>query len=359
VVGFKDTKAESVTLTAQLNDQPATAQSKTFTFAPPAPVCGDPDHISLTIERDRQPADGVSQNQGRAHVSSTQGNALCAAALVRIFLPPFMGATFDDGSREKWVPTDENDDVVIPFTDITAETIPLSVQLADRSPSVPGNADGKNFTFVPPRPVCGGPDKIGLTIERDRQPADGISQNQGRAHVWSTQGSTLCAAATVRLLLPSNATATFDDHSKEKRVTTDQNGDVEALFTDTRAETVALTARLEGPSPGDADEKNFTFLTPVKVHDINKTDTSCGPWGGMLYCTVTLEVVDAKGSAIPNVYVDLSVSGPSAFLDSDPRMLSSDPSGLIQPVIGFPSGGGTTLTTKVGNYFSKDFGVRQ
>jgi hypothetical protein len=274
--GFHDTVAENVTLVATLVDHPeAPPGTHDFTFAVAQPTF----NVDIKAIKDGQPADGSSDDQGRAVVTYGGGELQDRHDVQFVFgagasaLFETTGPDVQTGSTDTKLIVrthlDENGNDIADacFHDAQAESVTLIATLVDH-PEVPGGK--KDFAFS----AISASFDLAMSVISDDLPADGTSADQGRA-VVTENGGALQAPKIVKFTFDSGASARFDTTKPAGYVQpnssatvlyvkthfdNDANKDIaDAYFTDCVVEAVALTASLADEPQTQPRTQEFQF----------------------------------------------------------------------------------------------------
>lgn len=279
-VAFTDTVAESVTLTAKLDN----GSSKTV-----ASVFGqDPDsaRVSALITTTGAVANGNAINQATVTVVDAKNSPISG---VDVTWAQDGSAVFGASAK-----TDASGQTTVTFTDVKAQTVNITA-------SVNGAGLSKPSTFIADTATA----KIeSVTIIKDKSPADGTTQNSATAVVSDANGNPL-----------SNETVSWSaDKSTVTLVpggSTDSTGKTAVSFTDTTAETLQLNASL---SNGSSLSQTSEFV--VDVAGLKITQFYAASAADIHDTTVLrLFVQDKFNKPVNGANVKLSVSG-SAQLET-------------------------------------------
>ncbi len=174
-----------------------------------------------------------------------------------------------------------------------------------------------------------------LTIDTDGSVANGTAQNSATATVVDSQNNIL-ANTTVNWTVTGSAGLTSGTS------TTNGSGQAVMTFTDTKAETVTLTAKAGSSDAGQSktssfvpDSAKFTIdQISLKAPSGNTTVASIGD-----SIVAKVHVVDSQGSSVNNANVTFNVTG-AATLDSPSG--TTDSTGWV--TVNFTDSVGETVT---------------
>jgi hypothetical protein len=283
---FHDTSGEQVTLIATLVDHPDVPAGKMdFTFSAAAPTFD----IVLNRVTDGAPADGSSDDQGRAVVTQN-GGLLQAPQVVKFTFDNATSAMFDTTKPAGYVQPDSTATVLyvkthvdeatqkdvadVYFHDQAVEYVKLTASLVDDSQAAPGK---QAFQFVTPT----APPTYDLALywitTDDAVIADGISENLARA-VVSCSDATRQQEQIVKFELASGSSASFNIKGSSY-IQPNSTSTVlyvksrplygyhiaEACFADTVPEKVTVKASLVDHSEVKPQSQQCEFATPPEV----------------------------------------------------------------------------------------------
>ena len=277
---FHDASGEQVTLVATLVDHPEVAAG-TLAFTFTAAQRGF--EIGLSRVTDDAPADGTSDDQGRALVTYG-GGPLQDRQNVQFVFGAGSSAVFETdkpdvqagstGSKlivKTHVDEHGNDIADAYFHDASGEQVTLVATLVDH-PEVAAQTLAFTFTAAAPR------FDIALNRVTDGAPADGSSEDQGRA-VVTENGGPLQAPKIVKFSCEMGSSARFDTTKPQGYVQSNSNPTVlyvkthfdsdakkdvaDAYFMDNTAEAVTLVATLDGDFQTNPQTQPFQFTAPL------------------------------------------------------------------------------------------------
>ncbi|MDN8600267.1 Ig-like domain-containing protein [Citrobacter sp. S2-9] len=286
-VTFTDTKAETVNITATVN---------TSSLSRPSVFVADTstEHVStLTIDTDGSAANGTAQNSATATVVDS-GNNILANTTVNWTVTGSAGLTSGTST------TNSSGQAVMTFTDTKAETVTLTAK-ANSSDA----GQSKTSSFVADTATA---HVSTLTIDTDGSAANGTAQNSATATVVDS-GNNILANTTVNWTVTGSAGLTSGTS------TTNSSGQAVMTFTDTKAETVTLTAKANSSDAGQS--KTSSFVADMSTARIVLAVTSGSVANGTATNTATVTVTDANNNPLPDVAVTWTQSGSAILADSD------------------------------------------
>ncbi|EFE05639.1 Ig-like domain-containing protein, partial [Citrobacter youngae] len=199
--------------------------------------------------------------------------------------------------------TNGSGQAVMTFTDTKAETVTLTAKA--------GGADAgqsKTSSFVADTATA---HVSTLTIDTDGSVANGTAQNSATATVVDSQNNIL-ANTTVNWTVTGSAGLTSGTS------TTNGSGQAVMTFTDTKAETVTLTAKAGGADAGQSKTSSFVADTATAHVSTLTIDTDGSVANGTAQNSATATVVDSQNNILANTTVNWTVTG-SAGLTSGNR----------------------------------------
>ncbi|MGK8228777.1 Ig-like domain-containing protein [Escherichia coli] len=179
--------------------------------------------LTLTMEKDNSPADGVSQNLARARLTGSDGKA---RAGVKVAWSVTGNATLIDPSSV----TDESGSATVALTSQTAGSVTVRI-------SADGEQATTTSTFSAPQPAG-----LSLSMINDQVVADNQSNAQAQARVTDAQGKPL-AGVTVAWSIDGSQTAQLTSAAS---LVTDSDGIARVSLKDSVAEAVTLNATAQG-----------------------------------------------------------------------------------------------------------------
>jgi hypothetical protein len=276
-VTFTDTTAESGEMIAKMTKSPnITSDNEQYTFT------GAPSQtyeIVLNAVTDAVPADGKSDDQGRALVTYGGGKlqdrqnvqfvfAAGSSAVFETDKPDVQAGSTGAKLIVKTHLNEHGNDIADAyFHDTSGEKVTLIATLVDH-PDVP--AGTKDFSFSAVEASFA----LVVNAMADNQPADGESEDQGRALV-TENGGALQAPKIVKFTFDSGASARFDTTQPAGYVQPNSSATVlyvkthfdgnakqdiaDAYFTDSVVEGVKLTASLVDEPHTQPQTQEFQF----------------------------------------------------------------------------------------------------
>ena len=272
-VGFTDTVAETAQLTATLdNGNTKTATSSFVADSSTAKVS------DLTVTTGAI-ANGTATNQATVTVVDAKGNGVAGQDVTWS-----QDGTAVVGTSAK---TDNNGQTTVTFTDQTAQTVNITA-------TVNGTSQSKPSTFVADNSTA----KVSDLTVTTGAIANGTATNQATVTVVDAKGN---GVAGQDVAWSQDGTAVVGTSAK-----TDNNGQTTVTFTDLKAQTVNITATVNGTS----QSKPSTFVadnSTAKVSDLTVTTGAIANGTATNQATVT--VVDAKGNGVAGQDVTWSQDG--------------------------------------------------
>ena len=284
-VEYTDTVAETVQLTATLDNGNTKAASSSFMADSNSAKISN-----LTITTGAL-ANGVSTNNATVTVVDANSNPLSGVEVTWT----------QDGSSKfgTSLKTDSNGRTTVSFTDTVAETVNITATLVN------GTTQSKPSTFVADTASA---HVSALTIDKDGSVANGTAQNSATATVVDAGNNILANT-------PVNWTVTGSAGLTAGTSTTNGSGQATITFTDTKAETITLTAKAGSADAGQSKPSTFVADTASAHVSALTIDTNNSPADGFTQNHATATVIDAQGNIVTNSTVDWSVTG-SALLAS-------------------------------------------
>ncbi|STB67910.1 intimin-like protein [Citrobacter freundii] len=327
-VTVKDTTAETATLTAKVGTNAAdTGKTVDTTFGLYPVVSG------ITQGVNNSPADSVTTNTLMVQVSDLAGNAIKNQGVTLNLAGTSLGTgpatlkyqttVLTSASTAQAVTTDANGQVLLTATDITAETI--TVSMAVNNGSV---AQTQTSTFAL-YPVVSS-----LTVGTNNVPADSTSLNTLVATITDKKGTSLASQSITLTLTADKGTATFTNTSPWT-TTTNGSGQVTLSLKDNTVESVSVTAKAGTEPTGMVNSVYFTPNIAITVFNGGKTD---GSQNGLMTAKVTNPTSGAPLSGMP---VTLSVTSGAASIATTSG--SSDGNGLFTSVVSSSTQGAVTI----------------
>lgn len=286
-VGFTDTVAESVTLTATLDN--GNAKSVIASFLADSSTA----KISNLVVTSGAIANGSDTNQATATVVDNNNNPL-----PNIDISWSQNGTAILGSATK---TDSNGKTTVTFTDIKAETLTIIASFNGSNLSGVSTFIGDNVSA-----------KISELNTTNGALANGIATNQATVTVVDNNNNPL---AGIDIIWEQDGTAVFGPSVK-----TDINGQASVTLSDTKAEIVNVTAKI---SNGSSLQKTSEFVADsntMRIKDMMVTSGAIAD--GTARNQATVIVTDINNNPLANIDVAWSQDG-SAVFDSPTKTDSS------------------------------------
>lgn len=231
-VSIKDTTVEQVQVTATSGQ----ASGQTYSSFVQQSV----NSLNLKITQDDSAADGKHENVGEVTAKDAKGNVLSGVAI--------KWQLSDDTAKitDKDATTDSNGKATVHFTDSQPETVKLTA-------SSDGVTESKDSSFAALTAKT-----IDVTMQTDNALSDGRSTDIAQAKVYDSAGNVMSGASVTWTLDTGSATAT-----SSLTATTDANGVATLSLTDSKEESVTLTAK-----SGDAIGQGTATFTAVPVNKV-------------------------------------------------------------------------------------------
>ncbi|MNB84812.1 Invasin [compost metagenome] len=252
---------------------------------------------SLSVTTDNSPANGVSANKAVAVVKDSSG-APVAGVNVNFSADKstvVFGVANSRSSAQQQ--TDAQGRVSIAFTDTTPETVNISATLENgnsKSAVAHFAVDTSSITLQ------------ALSVTKDGSLSDGSDTNAAEVYVKDKNG-----APVANISVGWSADKTTVGFGTQ--AATDANGKATIKYTDTVAENIQLTARLDN---GDSLSIGSTFVPDTASAKIATLTTTTGAVAnGAATNQATVTVVDANNNPLPDTDVTWRVDG-SAQLTS-------------------------------------------
>ncbi len=299
---ISDSTAESVVFTAtDVTDSLALTQTATVMFATPVP---SPSMSTISASPSTVPADGSSSSTVVVTIEDQFGNALAGKAVTlhltdasgNAEAPPVVGAA-TPGT------TDASGKVEYTLKDTSAETVTIGA--VDSTDSVTLTATA-SVTFT-----AGAADGSMSTISANPTsvPSDGTTASTVTVTIYdhfksplSGKSVTIQASGGKSVITPASAV-------------TGQNGVATFLVTDSTAEIVTYTATdTTDAVPLSGQGVAVTFGTPpapppAVADSVLSASAASAPADGSSVVTVTAQLYDANGAAVPGKTVALNLQG--------------------------------------------------
>lgn len=317
-VTFTDIKAETVTVTAQLENGNSKAQRSSFianeTTGIPTVIMTANDH----------PADGITPDVAQLTVKDESGNIVSGASVTWSVNGAAKLASASSGK------TDANGQATVSITDKTAETVQVVATLKNGKS---GSADG-TFSISA---------TLALTVKSDNAAASGSADNSVSALVTDANGMPL-ADQTVTWATSGGAKL------KTASSQTDNTGTAVVALTDATAETVNVS----GSVGNSTDSVAVTFKHTVNLSLVVTTDNqTTGGWQNPNHDTVTLTATDEKGKPISSADVNWNIPSTGVVVD-DATQKTTQSDGSATLGLGFTDYGDVVVSATVNNIDSNN-----
>lgn len=293
---FTSTTAGAVALTATASDK-STSQQGNFTSNPANNVID-----TMVVTQDGSPANGTTPNSVTLTVKDSNGapasnaNVSLSADKSTVMFGSALKAKA--AKTAKTFQTDSQGSLTVAFTDTVVEAIQLTATLDN------GNNKTATAHFVADNTSA----QVSVLTATTGALANGTATNQATVTVTDASNNPL---AGLNVTWSQDGSSVLGTSAK-----TDSTGKTTVTFTDTKAETVNITATLSG---GSALSKPSTFVADsnsAKVNDLTVTTGALANGTATNQATVT--VVDTNNNPLSGVDVMWSQDG-SAVLGSSAK----------------------------------------
>ncbi len=290
-VTFTDTKAQTVNITATVNNS---SLSKPSTFIGDS---GSAKVSALTVTSGAV-ANGTATNQAMATVIDAYGNPLSGVEVT----------WSQDGSALLGTSpkTDANGQTTVAFTDTKAQTVNITATANNSSLSKPSTFIGDSGSV-----------KISALTVTSGAVANGTATNQATATVVDANGNPLSG---VEVTWSQDGSAQLGTSPK-----TDANGQATVTFTDTKAQTVNITATVNNSSLS----KPSTFIVDITAAVVVLNVRSSAVSDGNASVQVTAIVKDKDGNALPNFTLNWSVTDPYSNISSTQSVTDANGNAIV------------------------------
>lgn len=326
---FADTNTDSGEMLATMQNDPSVSSKAPYAFTDSTGY-----NLVLLSIKDGEPADGTSEDQGRAVVTHN-GGALQAAQVVQFQFENGASARFDvsrpdvqPGSTDTVLQVKTHFDASSGhdiadawLTDEVGETVTVEASLVGDTALTPQTLD---FRFIASQTY-----EIALNALTDGQPADGNAENAGQA-VVTENGGRLTQPQIVRFEFDSGTSARFDTTKPAGYVQPNSSSTVlyvkthfdndaqediaEACFADNVAEAVTLTACLDGQPQTQPQTQGFEFTAPRTYFLGLSSMTPDGVPADGISENMAQAIVSCNGSGLPGPQtVKFELQGEGAF----------------------------------------------
>ena len=235
--------------------------------------------MTLTSIQDNSPADGATNNTVMVHAVTSDGSpARNAAILWSVSGMAKLSATSGV--------TDGNGNATVAITDSTAEQVTVSATSGSITRSVPSSFNESVSS-------------LNLKLTDNNSKADGSDANSGQVTVRDASGKAM-SGVQVSWSVDHSATIVHSD------AVTDGEGHATVDFTDTKAETVKLTASASGKT----ESTDSIFVAAATTNTISVTMTTDNAQAdGVTPNVARATVKDSTGKALSGVTVNWSTTG--------------------------------------------------
>ncbi|WP_238084020.1 Ig-like domain-containing protein [Pseudescherichia vulneris] len=235
--------------------------------------------MQLTTLQDYSPADGATNNTVKVHAVTSDGTAARNAAIL------WSVSGTGKLSATSGV-TDGNGDATVAITDSTAEQVTVSATSGSITRSVPSN-------FI--KSVS----SLNLKLTDNNSKADGSDADSGQVTVRDASGNVM-SGVQVSWSVDHSAKIVRSD------AVTDASGHASIDYTDTRAESVKLTASASGKT----ESKDSAFVATAAANTISVTMTTDNAQADGVTANVARATVkDSTGKALSGVTVNWATTG--------------------------------------------------
>jgi len=235
--------------------------------------------MTLTTLQDYSPADGATNNTVKVHAVTSDGTAARNAAIL------WSVSGTGKLSATSGV-TDGNGDATVAITDGTAEQVTVSATSGSITRSVPSN-------FI--KSVS----SLNLKLTDNNSKADGSDADSGQVTVRDANGNVM-SGVQVSWSVDHSARIVRSD------AVTDASGHASIDYTDTKAESVKLTASASGKT----ESKDSAFVATAAANTISVTMTTDNAQAdGVTSNVARATVKDSTGKALSGVTVNWATTG--------------------------------------------------
>lgn len=274
---FADTNTDSGEMLATMQNDPSVSSKAPYAFTGSTGY-----NLVLLSIKDGEPADGTSEDQGRAVVTHN-GGALQAAQVVQFQFENGASARFDvsrpdvqPGSTDTVLQVKTHFDASSGhdiadawLTDEVGETVTVEASLVGDTALTPQTLD---FRFIASQTY-----EIALNALTDGQPADGNAEDAARAVVTQNGGALtepqiakfefMSGAASFDITKPNVVQSLSDSRTLYVTTHSEKGQDIaDACFSDTQAEKVEVRAFLYNHPEVKPKTLDFTFATNETYH---------------------------------------------------------------------------------------------
>ncbi|EEF4509070.1 hypothetical protein FWL67_19210 [Salmonella enterica] len=297
VMTVTDTTAETATITAKVGSNAAdSGKTADVTFGLYPVVSG------ITQGVNNSPADNVTANTLIIQVSDLAGNALANTATTLNFAGTDLNtgpATLKNGANALTaantsyaVTTDANGQVTLTATNVTAESITVSVKTSSST-----QAAVTQTSAFEVYPVLNAAD---ISVPLDGAPSDAASLNTVKAIVRDLKGNPVSGQTVNWTMSSPSGLAVFSTGGTTAGSTSDATGAATISLTSRRMENVTVTASVGSAAPEQSQSKATTFMQYVNLTITGLVNNNC-----TVTCTVTVNVnaKDIDGNPVSGLKV--------------------------------------------------------
>ncbi len=235
--------------------------------------------MTLQTLQDHSPADGATNNSVVVQAVTSDGTGVKNVAIT------WSVSGTGKLSATSGV-TDDNGYATVGITNTTAEQVTVSATSGSLTRSVPSNFDESVSS-------------LNLKLTDNRSKADGVDTNSGKVTVLDASGKAM-SGVSVSWSVDHSATIVHSD------AVTDASGHASAEFTDTKAESVKLSASASGKT----ESTNSLFVAAATKNNITvRMTTDNSPADGVTPNVAHATVTDSTGKAVSGVTVNWSTTG--------------------------------------------------
>jgi adhesin/invasin len=235
--------------------------------------------MTLQTLQDHSPADGATNNSVVVQAITSDGTGVKNVAIT------WSVSGTGKLSATSGV-TDDNGYATVGITNTTAEQVTVSATSGSLTRSVPSNFDESVSS-------------LNLKLTDNNSKADGVDTNSGQVTVRDASGKAM-SGVSVSWSVDHSATIVHSD------AVTDASGHASAEFTDTKAESVKLSASASGKT----ESTNSLFVAAATKNNITvRMTTDNSPADGVTPNVAHATVTDSTGKAVSGVTVNWSTTG--------------------------------------------------
>ncbi|STQ59132.1 Ig-like domain-containing protein [Pseudescherichia vulneris] len=235
--------------------------------------------MTLTSIQDNSPADGATNNTVMVHAVTSDGSAARNAAIL------WSVSGTGKLSATSGV-TDGNGNATVAITDTTAEQVTVSATSGSITRSTPSSFNESVSS-------------LNLKLTDNNSKADGSDADSGQVTVRDASGKVM-SGVQVSWSVDHSATIVHSD------TVTDGEGHATVDFTDTKAETVKLTASASGKT----ESTDSAFVAAATANTVSVTMTTDNAQADGVTANVARATVkDSTGKALSGVTVNWATTG--------------------------------------------------